>query len=78
VLDENTISKRTDEVIDLVDCGGMDLGFCDMSSKYPGHMMGNIMSDCRDLVYKGFVPVPEDLDELGDSDPVAKYSNSSK
>jgi hypothetical protein len=41
-------------------------------------MMGNLMSDCQELVYRGFVPVPEDLDELGDSDPVAKYSNSSK
>ena len=42
------------------------------------HMMGNLMSDCQELVYRGFVPVPEDLEELGDSDPVAKYSNSSK
>ncbi len=25
-----------DEVRHLVDCGGSDLGFCDMSSKYPG------------------------------------------
>ena len=41
-------------------------------------MMGNLMSDCQELVYRGFVPVPEDLDELGDSEPVAKYSNSSK
>ena len=36
------------------------------------------MSDCQELIYKGFVPVPEDLDELGDNDPVAKYSNSSR
>ena len=28
--------RRIDEVRDLVDCGGSDLGFCDMSSKYPG------------------------------------------
>lgn len=42
------------------------------------HMMGNLMSDCQEAVYKGFVPVPEDLEELGDSNPVAKYSNSSK
>lgn len=70
--------ERNEEVKALVDCGGRDLGFCDMSSKYPGHMMGNLMSDCQELVYRGFVPVPEDLDELGDSDPVAKYSNSSK
>jgi len=74
----NEIIERIDEVIELVDCGGRDLGFCDMSSKYPGHMMGNLMSDCQELVYSGFVPVPDDLDELGDSNPVAKYSNSSK
>jgi len=74
----NEIIERIDEVIELVDCGGRDLGFCDMSSKYPGHMMGNLMSDCQELVYSGFVPVPDDLDELGDSSPVAKYSNSSK
>jgi hypothetical protein len=41
-------------------------------------MMGNLMSDCQELVYSGFVPVPEDLEELGDSNPIAKYSNSSK
>ena len=41
-------------------------------------MMGNLMSDCQELVYSGFVPVPDDLEELGDSNPVAKYSNSSK
>ncbi len=42
--------------------------------------MGNLMSDCQQLVYRGFVPVPEDLEELGDDDPIAtaKYSNSSK
>ena len=32
----NEIIERIDEVIELVDCGGRDLGFCDMSSKYPG------------------------------------------
>ena len=69
---------RFTEVIDAVDCGGMDMGFCDMSSKYPGHMMSNLMSECKEHVFHGFVPVPEDLEELGDSDPVAKYSNSSK
>ena len=42
------------------------------------HMMGNLMSDCQELVYSGFVPVPDDIEELGDSNPVAKYSNSSK
>lgn len=31
-------SRRIDEVRDLVDCGGSDLGFCDMSSKYPGYV----------------------------------------
>ena len=36
------------------------------------------MSDCQELVYSGFVPVPDDIEELGDSNPVAKYSNSSK
>ena len=41
-------------------------------------MMGNLMSDCQELVYSGFVPVPDDIEELGDSNPVAKYSNSSK
>ena len=41
-------------------------------------MMGNLMSDCQELVYKGFVPVPEDLEELGDNGPLARYSNSSK
>ena len=56
----------------------MDMGFCDMSSKYPGHMMSNLMSECKEHVFHGFVPVPEDIEELGDSDPVAKYSNSSK
>ena len=70
--------SRVTEVIDAVDCGGMDMGFCDMSSKYPGHMMSNLMSECKEHVFHGFVPVPEDLEELGDSDPVAKYSNSSK
>ena len=30
------IIERIDEVIELVDCGGRDLGFCDMNSKYPG------------------------------------------
>ena len=31
-------SRRIDDdaVRDLVDCGGSDLGFCDMSSNYPG------------------------------------------
>jgi hypothetical protein len=28
--------ERNEEVKALVDCGGRDLGFCDMSSKYPG------------------------------------------
>ena len=42
------------------------------------HMMGNLMSDCQELVYKGFVPVPEDIEELGDNSPLARYSNSSK
>lgn len=41
-------------------------------------MMGDLMSDCQELVYKGFIPVPEDLDELEDLDPVAKYSNDSR
>ena len=41
-------------------------------------MMGNLMSDCQELVYKGFVPVPEDLEELGDNGPLARYSNASK
>ena len=36
------------------------------------HMMGNLMSDCQELVYKGFVPVPEDLEELGDNSPLAR------
>ena len=36
------------------------------------------MSDCQELVYKGFVPVPEDLEELGDNGPLARYSNASK
>ena len=40
--------------------------------------MGNLMSDCQELVYKGFVPVPEDLEELGDNSPLARYSNASK
>jgi len=75
---QKTTPEEEEQVRGLVDCGGRDLGFCDMSSKYPGHMMGNLMSDCQELVYRGFVPVPEDLEELGDSDPVAKYSNSSK
>jgi hypothetical protein len=47
-------------------------------NKFFSHMMGNLMSDCQELVYSGFVPVPEDLEELGDSNPIAKYSNSSK
>ena len=42
------------------------------------HMMGNLMSECQELVYKGFVPIPEDLEELGDNQPLAKYSNQSK
>jgi len=29
--------ERNEEVKALVDCGGRDLGFCDMSSKYPGY-----------------------------------------
>ena len=33
---KHEFAKRVDEVRDLVDCGGSDLGFCDMSSKYPG------------------------------------------
>ena len=42
-------------------------------------MMGNLMSDCQEAVYSGFVPIPEDLGELGDSSNTAeKYSNSSK
>ena len=41
-------------------------------------MMGNLMSDCQELVYKGFVPIPEDLEELGDNSPLARYSNASK
>ena len=41
-------------------------------------MMGNLMSECQELVYKGFVPIPEDLEELGDNQPLAKYSNQSK
>ena len=40
--------------------------------------MGNLMSDCQELVYKGFVPIPEDLEELGDNSPLARYSNASK
>ena len=41
----------------------MDMGFCDMSSKYPGHMMSNLMSECKEHVFHGFVPVPEDIEE---------------
>jgi hypothetical protein len=41
-------------------------------------MMGHIMSDCHDLVYRGFVPVPDDIDELATIKPVAKYSNQSR
>ena len=33
---QSEIIERMDEVIELVDCGGRDLGFCDMNSKYPG------------------------------------------
>ena len=31
--------ERNEEVKALVDCGGRDLGFCDMSSKYPGYVL---------------------------------------
>ncbi len=45
-------------------------------------MMGNLMSDCQELVYQGFVPTPDDLEELGhdgsSESPTEKYSNSSK
>jgi hypothetical protein len=46
-------------------------------------MMGSIMSDCQELVYKGFIPVPDDLDELGENNRPSSssnklYSNSSK
>ena len=44
-------------------------------------MMGNLMSECQEAVYSGFVPIPEDLEELGGGEeerPGAKYSNSSK
>jgi hypothetical protein len=41
-------------------------------------MMGNLMSDCQEAVYKGFVPIPDDLEELEDNSPVEKYSNTSK
>ncbi len=75
-----------DDVLDMVDCGGSDLGFCDMSANYPGHMMGNIMSECQEAVYRGFVPIPEDLELLGGSgghggrgdSGYQKFSNSSK
>ena len=40
--------------------------------------MGHLMSECRELVYQGFVPIPDDLEELGDLNPSAKYSNASK
>lgn len=30
--------------------------------------MGNLMSDCQELVYSGFVPVPDDIEELGKKD----------
>jgi hypothetical protein len=79
IEDEKDNRRIDNEVVrELVDCGGSDLGFCDMNSRYPGHMMGNLMSDCQELVYKGFVPVPEDIEELGDNSPLARYSNSSK
>ncbi len=47
-------------------------------------MMGNLMSECQEAVYRGFVPVPEDVDELGagegdgENPPGAKYYNSSR
>ena len=34
--DATAADRRADVVTELVDCGGSDLGFCDMSSKYPG------------------------------------------
>lgn len=75
---DNSHDLTEEHLHSLVDCGGRDLGFCDMNSRYPGHMMGNLMSECQELVYKGFVPIPEDLEELGDNQPLAKYSNQSK
>ena len=39
--------------------------------------MGNLMSDCQELVYHGFVPVPDDLEQL-QSDPENLYSNTSR
>ena len=37
-LDDAKDNRRIDnEVVrELVDCGGSDLGFCDMNSRYPG------------------------------------------
>ena len=37
-IDDSNGNRRIDnEVVrELVDCGGSDLGFCDMNSRYPG------------------------------------------
>ena len=46
-----------DEVTDLVDCGGRDLGFCDMNSRYPGSVLVVDMSFLRKIANdnrKGF------------------------
>ena len=36
VDDKTKSDRRIEEVKELVDCGGSDLGFCDMNSRYPG------------------------------------------
>ena len=75
--------KHSDSLLLLTQ---VSLGVCCVAEISPNftnytlfrHMMGNLMSDCQELVYKGFVPVPEDIEELGDNSPLARYSNSSK
>jgi hypothetical protein len=39
-IDGDTGNRRIDTEIvrELVDCGGSDLGFCDMNSRYPGYV----------------------------------------
>ena len=71
-------SRNLHTVQDMYQDGKDIHGFVTKQFHFFSHMMGNLMSDCQELVYSGFVPVPDDIEELGDSNPVAKYSNSSK
>ncbi|KAI1291930.1 hypothetical protein HDE_07329 [Halotydeus destructor] len=58
------------------DCKNKDLGWCDYGDNYPTHLVMAVIKECRDIIDRMYVEVPQNLADFDDFVPFAPSSNA--